>query len=247
MIFKDFTIKFLCISFLIFFPLFGNSQKTLIEKNVNYRAKELVHYIDASEDHLILECERKIFTVEIFNEEFRITEKPEQNNASILLHDIPLGKYTVLVRLSDKAIVIPMLRNESYKKIEPLEVETLENDVAKNTTIKKPSPRKNNTIGNKRNAKSFWMVKCNTGKIGFVKSKKFATKVEVDKAIERNLLEQKTKYGKYKILTVWEVYDNEAFIKLRLKNNKLNRTDAPEIFNSVPYYNTKTANQVILM
>ena len=44
---------------------FAFCQKTRLIKNINYRAEELKHYLNKSEDSLILEGERTIFSVNL--------------------------------------------------------------------------------------------------------------------------------------------------------------------------------------
>ena len=61
---KLYTIVFLLLTMLSY------CQKSTLLQNVNIRAKELKHSLNKTGDSLILEAERTIYRVEIFNRDF---------------------------------------------------------------------------------------------------------------------------------------------------------------------------------
>lgn len=105
--FKHMTI----IGFLLV-SLIGYSQKSTLIQNINVRAKELKHRLNDTGDSLILEGQRKIYTVEIFNSEFERKIHVKKNTAIISLKEIPVGKFIVEATLVDKLIVMTLFRNE---------------------------------------------------------------------------------------------------------------------------------------
>ena len=94
-------------------------QKSVLLQNVNNRAKELQHQLNKTEDSIIFKSERTIYEIMIFNDDFERIIKVKDNNAKILISDIPVGRYAVEAVLIDKLIVITLLRNESFNLQEP--------------------------------------------------------------------------------------------------------------------------------
>jgi len=101
-----FTIVFLL------FTTFIYCQKSTLLQNVNFRAKELKHSLNKTEDSLILEGERTIYKVEIFNNDFEQSHIVKDSKIKIPLNNIPLGRFVVEAALPDRLIVITLLRNK---------------------------------------------------------------------------------------------------------------------------------------
>tara|TARA_R110002111_G_scaffold123359_2_gene187354 strand:+ start:1438 stop:2484 length:1047 start_codon:yes stop_codon:yes gene_type:complete len=89
-------------------------QKSTLFQNVNVRANELEHNLNEAGDSLIFKCERTVYEVVIFNDDFERVIKVRDTEAVIPIADIPVGRYIVEALLSDKLIVITLLRNESF-------------------------------------------------------------------------------------------------------------------------------------
>lgn len=139
---KKNTIKILCVSFLLFSPLFSASQKSVIFKNVNVLAKELSHKLNKTGDSLVLNGERNISKVEVFNSKFSAEYRIGAKSTEIPLQDLPLGRYVVLVRLPDLSIAITLLRNESYEGFDP--INTRERLYAKTNKLNTSKKRSSN-------------------------------------------------------------------------------------------------------
>lgn len=107
-----YTIVFVLLTSLIF------GQKSTLYQNVNIRAKELKHKLNETGDSLIFKCERTVYEVVIFNDDFERVIKVRDTDAVIPIADIPVGRYIVEALLSDKLIVITLLRNEPFETLE---------------------------------------------------------------------------------------------------------------------------------
>ena len=92
-----------------------HGQKSTLYQNVNVRANELKHNLNKTGDSLILKCERTIYEVVIFNDDFERVVRVRETNAVIPIADVPVGRYIVEALLSDKLIVITLLRNEPFE------------------------------------------------------------------------------------------------------------------------------------
>ncbi|WP_179020917.1 hypothetical protein [Winogradskyella forsetii] len=113
-------------------------QKSTLYQNVNVRAKELKHNLNNTGDHLIFKCERTIYEVVIFNDDFERVIKVKDNDVVIPIADVPVGRYIVEALLSDKLIVITLLRNEPFDSIESAPLITDSSDLfGRKTTPKK--------------------------------------------------------------------------------------------------------------
>ena len=66
---------------------------------------------------------------------------------------------------------------------------------------------------------------------------RFGDKALVEKMINHNNLDRRTKAGKFNVLTVWEIYDVSKFLKHKMKNPNGFNSEA-DCFNSVPFYKT---------
>lgn len=107
-----YTLVFLLLTSVVF------GQKSTLFQNVNVRAKELKHNLNTEGDSLIFNCERTIYEVVIFNDDFERVIKVRDSEAIIPIADIPVGRYIVEALLSDKLIVITLLRNEPFDDFE---------------------------------------------------------------------------------------------------------------------------------
>jgi len=103
-----YTLVFLILTSIVY------GQKSTLLQNVNVRAKELKHHLNDTGDSLVFTCERTIYEVVIFNDDFERVIKVKDSEAKIPIADIPVGRYIVEALLSDKLIVITLLRNESF-------------------------------------------------------------------------------------------------------------------------------------
>lgn len=106
----------LCTAVFLLLTIFSYSQKSTLLQNVNIRAKELKHHLNKTEDSLILEGERTIYKVEIFNRDFERTIVVKDSKVKIPLKDIPVGRFVVEAVLPDRLVVITLLRNESLNQ-----------------------------------------------------------------------------------------------------------------------------------
>lgn len=104
-----YTTVFLLLASLVY------GQKSTLYQNVNVRAKELKHNLNKTGDNLILKCERTIYEVVIFNDDFERVVRVRDNEAIVPIADLPVGRYIIEVLLSDKLVVITLLRNEAFE------------------------------------------------------------------------------------------------------------------------------------
>jgi hypothetical protein len=247
----------------VLLSLVGYGQKSKLIQNVNVRAKELKHKLNSTGDSLILVSERKIYTVEIFNNNFERKVHVKDKKVTISLRDLPVGKFLVEATLVDKLIVMTLLRNEPFNNVKketlkskkvtqvidkPKKITTKENALndessALSTTSSIYKGNDLKTVGNlsintNTKTKSYWVeYKINNGH-NSQKITRMADKKLVEKFIARNKIEMKTKSGRLNELVIWEVYDTSAFMKFkRLNANNLNADS--ESFNSIPYFKTE--------
>lgn len=117
-------IKYKLVLVFLLVSSFTFCQKTRLIKNINFRAKELKHNLNKSKDSLLLEANRTIFSVNLFNKDHELTFKTKSKKASIPLHKLNLGRYVVEVVLYDKRIILTLLRDEPFDNF-PLEEEII--------------------------------------------------------------------------------------------------------------------------
>ncbi|NNE30886.1 MAG: hypothetical protein HKN40_00810 [Winogradskyella sp.] len=106
--------KILYIFVLISFVSVGHAQKSTLLPNVNFRAKELKHSLNSSGDSLLLQSDRTIYSVDIFNQDYDKTVRVEGTEVKIPLEDTPVGRLVVQAKMVDKRILMTLLRHEPY-------------------------------------------------------------------------------------------------------------------------------------
>ncbi|WP_179375003.1 hypothetical protein [Winogradskyella wichelsiae] len=97
--------------------LFSFSQNAILIQNKNPKAKELKHSLNSTKDSLLLYSESKILQFEIFNENYEETFEVNAYYKVISLNEIPAGNYLVEVKLSDKIILIDLIKRHENKEI----------------------------------------------------------------------------------------------------------------------------------
>ena len=97
-------------------------QKSTLIQNVNFRAKELKHYLNKAEDSLILEGERTIYKVNLFNKDYDETIQVNNKKISIPLYDLDIGRYVIETILLNKRIIIVLFRNEPFTDLSETEI-----------------------------------------------------------------------------------------------------------------------------
>ena len=100
----------LIFAFLMINNIYGQKSKLL--QNINFRAKELKHSINKEGDSLIFECERLIYSIEIFNQDYEKIVQVGSKKTKIALNDTPLGRLVVQAKLEDKRILMTLLRHQ---------------------------------------------------------------------------------------------------------------------------------------
>ena len=87
--------KKICTLLILFSSVIISGQNITLLKNTNPKVKELKHNLNASRDSLIMECEKTIYKVEIFNEDYEKIIIVEDFKSKIPLLDLPAGEFIV--------------------------------------------------------------------------------------------------------------------------------------------------------
>jgi hypothetical protein len=105
-------------------------QKSTLIQNYNPRAKDLKHHLNKTEDSLILESNRLIEKVGIFNSAFEKKLYLYKNKVKISLKDVPVGRFVTEVKYDDKLILITLIRHKAFgKKTKIVSTEELERPI----------------------------------------------------------------------------------------------------------------------
>lgn len=224
----------------LFLTALAYGQNSTLFQNINFRAQELKHNLNQAGDSLLLNSERKIHSVEIFNRDFEKSFEINSSSASIPLNEIPVGRYTTEVKLNNKLIIITLLRHKpilvttEFEKSTIYESETFESANGLNiaegkTKIEKPK---------KKVVTGYWIVsKIQNGNSSRIIRRAGDINV-VAELIEQNKLDNQTRLGKFNELTIWEIYDKSGFMRLKRINPNYASIEESESFNIDPYFNT---------
>ena len=100
----------------LFISTIAYGQKSTLVNNVNFRAKELKHYLNKTEDSLVLKGDRTIYKVNLFNKDYDKTIQVNKRKVKIPLYDLDIGRYVIETVLLNKRIIIVLFRNEPLIK-----------------------------------------------------------------------------------------------------------------------------------
>ncbi len=166
---------------------------------------------------------------------------------TLLLEDnIKPKPYKVISKIKNKSPeeTHDLFGNSKKKKATRKKVEKLiKSPLAKSTTTKKIVLDNKMSQTRKRNygkVRFYWIVSdINKGQSSS-KLMRIGEKAEVEKMIEQNRIDRKSKAGKNNKLTIWEVYDTSKFMRfIRLNPNYANAQKA-DCFNVVPIYKSRS-------
>lgn len=250
-------IKSICTLLIVFSTVIINGQNAILLKNFNPKAKELKHSLNTTKDSLILEHEKTILNVEIFNEDYEKVVTIENTQAQISLDDLPTGKFVINTKLEDRIIVIGLLKRDpindsdnsttSHNKKEIAEGKGMMLDEGLNVIKRAPKhsiefiltrgKAKKHTA---KKQKYYWIsIKVNN-ESGSSKTMRLVNHEYADRLILRNKKEHNHPSRKLNELIVWEVYNTSKFIGLQMSNPDFINSITSDFFNVVPYY--KSAN-----
>ena len=230
---------------ILLFTAFAYGQKSTLIQNINDRATELKHNLNHSRDSLILEGQRLIDRVTIFNDDFEKTFEVKHNKANIPLHNIPVGRFITEVKLNDKLIIITLLRHETLKTTSNVSVSRKVVDVNNKSFLASHIESKGKieslpetTKKPIKVARFYWIVNKIYKGHSSRKIMKIGDKKAVAKMIQQNEIDLKTKSGKYNELTIWEVYDTTKFMRYTRQNPDYANSESVDFFNTVPFFHT---------
>jgi len=233
--------KKFCTLALVLTTMLVYGQKSTLLQNINFRAKELKHSLNQTGDTLILQGERKIEVVDIYNGDFEKNFSVNNQSVKIPIHDIPVGRYATEVKLKNKRIIITLIRHDAFEKnsnqiLQEKRIETASSTETtfQDNSIKAFNGKVSKTINDIK--KSYWIVYKISNGYGFRKVMRMGDISVVSQMIEQNKIDLKTKSGKHNKLTVWEVYDTSKFLRYKRLNPDYANASNTDYFNSIPYY-----------
>jgi hypothetical protein len=247
-------IKKTCTLLLLFSVAISFGQSIILQKNTNPKAQELKHNLNKTRDSLMMASDNTIFKVEIFNEDFEKVIIVEGLESHIPLTNLPSGKFVVEVQLSDKIIVMHLVRPDYCIDMSNSNKTSGEKPIAdakhlslagtKNKNLSQHSiefllsGRKPKQTSHK-NQNFYWtLVKVNTGNTSS-KTMRLANQKTVDKIISKHNLEIKTSIGERNELIIWEVYNRTKFMQYQIANPDYINSSVSDLFNVSPYYTSQ--------
>lgn len=241
---------------ILFSTAISFGQDIILQKNTHPRTKELKHNLNRTRDSLIMSCESSIFKVDIFNEDYEKVVIVEDSEVSIPLTDLPAGRFVVEAQLSDKIVVMHLIRRDYMQNATNANLALGEQGLAKatnrglegsQTAERKPSHhslefllsgRRSKQVRHK-NQKSYWTLAIvNTGN-NSSKTMRLTDRKTADKMISRHQLESKSFNARFNELIIWEVYDTSKFMEHQYANPDYINSSASEFFNVSPYYTSE--------
>ncbi|MUU78880.1 hypothetical protein [Winogradskyella endarachnes] len=248
--------KTICTLLITFSTLNGFSQKITLVKNTHPQAKELKHNLNKTKDSLILECDKKIIEVDFFNEDFEKTVLVNDLKTKISLEDMPQGKFIIEAKLTNKIILIDLIKHEDFSKDiaynnEPAEGQGMMLDetlnvikVAPKISISYILTREKKSHQNTKPNKFYWVILQVNNQNGSSKTMKLVDQNSVDRMIAKHKSELNSDSGKFNELTIWEVYNTADFMENQVSNPDYVYTSTTKSFNTTPYYSTATSNSL---
>ncbi|WP_299519633.1 hypothetical protein [Winogradskyella sp.] len=238
---KGCAILFLLLTSLVY------SQNATLLQNIDFRAEELKHALNKTGDTLILEGERNITKVAIFNDDFEKSLNVNSKKTKIPLTDFPNGRFITEVKVHDKLIIITLIRHKPLdnisKSVATKNTEVLNNGekiISQNEAQGKLLTNTNleTSIHNEpqRTVRFYWIVNKIYKGHSSRKIMKIGDKQSVEKIIRQNEIDLKTKTGQHNELVIWEVYDTSKFLRYKRINPDYANAEDVDCFNTIPFY-----------
>ncbi|APY08872.1 hypothetical protein BWZ20_11415 [Winogradskyella sp. J14-2] len=233
--------------FFLVLTVCANGQNSTLLKNINFRANELHHSLDKTGDTLILKGERTIEKVEIFNNNFQKAYVIDNLVTKISLADIPNGRFVTEVKVSDKLIIITLLRHNNLEETQEMmdtasqeqnsiyNQSTYQNKAHGKTASESESITSLNTNSTKP-VRFYWIVKHINKGHSSSKKMRLGDKEVVDQMIAQHLIDLKSKAGRHNKLTIWEVYDTSKFMRFKRQHPDYASVKEADCFNTNPFY-----------
>lgn len=220
-------------------------------KNTHPKARELKHTLNTTRDSLILDSEKTILQVEIFNEDYENLSAVEDNGVRISLKDLPVGKFVVEAKLTDRIIVMDLIKYSNTNNLalnKDEDVGGIGMMLDEQLNLVKTAP--NNSIEfiltrhkpNRKTAKEkkyYWTVMRVNNGMTTNKTMRLADQKTVDEMILKHKLELKTSIGRRNELLILEIYDKSKFIESQVANPNYINSYTSEYFNVTPYYSSQ--------
>jgi hypothetical protein len=219
-------------------------QKSTLIQNIDFRAKGLSHSLNKTGDSLILESNKTIYKVEIFNSNFEKKFNVSNNKIKIPLNKIPVGRFITEVKLPGKLVVITLLRhqplpllNEYYTSSKPTPEAAMDENIM---SITEPNIKKTKVPQPKKVVRFYWIVNHINKGNGSSKMTRLGEKDIVDRLIRQNKIDLKTRAGRLNKLTIWEVYDTSKFMRFKRRNPDYANAEDVDFFNTSPIYDSSS-------
>jgi len=249
------TTSILLISFV---TLFTFGQNATLLKNYNPKVKELKHNLNTTKDSLLLDCEKTIHQVDIFNEDFEKIITVDSNSSKIALNDMPEGKFVVEVKLVDKIVVMHLviyqnIRNSFTSTSDRKEIAEgvgMMLDEGLNVIKRPPNMSLEYLLNNgkvkthtPKSKKLYWTVFRVNNEISSSKTMRLVDKTTAERMIITHKLEHQSPLGTRNQLIIWEVYDTTKFMEQQLVNPDFVYSVTSEHFNTTPYFSSEQSGQ----
>ena len=242
---------------LLFSTLFISGQNITLLKNYNPKAKELKHNLNKTNDSLILGSENSILKVEIFNEDYENIIIVEADEAKISLNDLPIGKFVVETKLTDKTILLDIIKYKDFSNTTNSSVLNEKKNVAEGNgmmldeslnLVERPPARSLGSLLNRgktkiqspKKQKFYWTITKTNNESGASKTMRLVDEESVERMILKNKIENKSASGKLNELIVWEVYNTSKFMEHQVSNPDFVYSMSSEFFNTSPHYSSES-------
>ncbi len=219
------------------------------EPNVNPKAKGLKQGLNKTGDSLVLESNKTIREVDIFNNDYFKSIDIDSSYAKIDLKKLPLGNYLIKAKVGRKRIIMAVDKKETRLIASTTTLESNEGS-DRVATASKPNENKEHTLEHPEDdlpndqTLYYWVVYESNAEFGGHKSMSLEYKHEVDDLIEKNKLELQSEIGKNNELRVYEIYNKNKFMTRQLRNHDYYKSKRSKTFNVVPFYDSSNPVEI---
>jgi len=253
-------IKSISSLFLLFSTIILSGQNITLLKNYNPKAQELKHSLNKTKDSLILGSENTILKVEIFNEDYEDVVVVDDQKAHIALNNLPAGKFVIETKLTDKVIVMDLIKYEDFNetaKVTALKKKNIAEGkgmmLDESLNLVKSTPKR--SVGfmlnrgkakkqNQKKQKFYWTITIVNNEIGSNNTMRLVDQESVERMILKNKIVNKGSSNKLNELIVWEVYNTSKFMEYQVSNPDFIYSLNSEYFNTTPHYSTNTFQNI---
>lgn len=232
---------FLCLFLTFTTATFAQNHVVKLQKNYNFRAKELRQSLNEDKDSLILDADLEMYKIEFLQHpEFKQIFRPYSKQVTLPINDLPIGRTVIAVHVNRKIILFNIVKSQpsisellNKKASKAVHQDTIKVKL-KSDEIKTSSVTFDNKIRT-----GYWAVSYTSNGFSGHQFSGLVNERTKNRLIKKNRGDLVSFTGKRNRLVIWEVYDIDLFMESKIESKEQPFSITAKGFNETPLYKSQ--------